>query len=278
ISDFAYTVRASGAKYAIPFASNHCHLHKDTFEFNHYIQDPALVRKYFADHKIESPQLKVMLSGDSWSKDGGFVISDKDWFTNKEQILLQYRDDNADKLDAFYKQEEATRLPLKVMQNYFKKLADVTPKILKSKFFKGHKFTYVLRVTDDKKLIFDVDMMTGDVVELDSYSDEKNPIQIHTTAFIMLRCIAFNIFSHMSIGKRVFYRVRSDKKRNMEMLNSVFNLYEYDMLPLKNIRSKRSLETWRLRYRELFLYASLAKDKVLTGKMDLKKYLKPYAA
>lgn len=275
IEDFAWTVRASGAKYAIPFASNHCHLHKDTYSFNKYIQDPALVRKYFEEKGIKTPQLQVMLSGDSWSREGGFILSKKDWFTDKEKILEEYRDAYAEKLNAFYLKEEKTRLPLKVVQNYFSKLAEATPSVLRSRF-KGQKFTYVLRISDDRHLIFEVDFYRGMVEEIQSYSDLANPIQIHTTAFIMQQCIVFQIFSHMSIGKRVFYRVRSDKKKYMEMLNSVFNLYEYDLIPLKNNFSDRSVETWRLRWREIFLYVNLVKDKALTGKMELKKYLKPH--
>lgn len=275
IEDFVWTVRASGARYAIPFASNHCHLHKDTFSFNQYIQDPALVKKYFEENGIAEPRLQVMLSGDSWSREGGFSISGKDWFTNKEKILEEYRDSYAEKLNAFYQKEERTRLPLKVVQNYFRKLSDATPAILRRRL-KGQIFTYVLRINEDRKLVYAVDFFSGLVSEIDSYDDASHPIQIHTTAFIMQQCIAFNIFSHMSIGKRVFYRVRSDKKKYMEQLNSIFNLYEYDLIPLKKNLTARSLETWRLRWRELFLYILLVRDKILTGKMDLKKYLKPY--
>jgi len=275
IENFADTVIATGAKYAIPFASNHCHLHKDTYHYNSYIQSPDMVREYFVKHNISNPKVQVMLSGDSWSKDEGFNVSDKDWFTDKEALLLDYRNENSEKLNAFYAQEEKTKLPLKVVQNYFKKLSEATPALLR-RYFKGQRFTYVLRLTDDKHLIFELDFYNGTVVELENYDDVSNPIQIHTTAFIMLRCIAFGIFSHMSIGKRVSYRVRSDKKKYMEMLNSVFNLYEYDMIPFKKNFSSRSLETWRLRWREIFLYFSLVKDKMVTGKMEMKKYLKPF--
>src|SRR6185295_5843304 len=66
IREFAQTARATKARYAIPFASNHCHLHKDSFHFNQYIQHPLLVEDYFKQHQIQSPQVKVMVSGDSW--------------------------------------------------------------------------------------------------------------------------------------------------------------------------------------------------------------------
>lgn len=34
IKEFALAVSATGSKYAIPFACNHCHLHKDSYHFN----------------------------------------------------------------------------------------------------------------------------------------------------------------------------------------------------------------------------------------------------
>jgi UDP-MurNAc hydroxylase len=275
IEDFAWTVRASGARYAVPFASNHCHLHKDTFSFNKYIQDPALVKAYFELNGIKTPELKVMLSGDSWNSEDGFSISDKDWFSGKEKILEDYRDSYAEKLKVFYQKEEKAKLPLKVVQKYFSKLAEATPGLIRNRF-KGNKITYVLRLTEDKHLLFEVDFYSGHVSELDSFDDGSNPIQVHTTAFIMQQCIVFDIFSHMSIGKRVFYRVRSDKKKYMELLNTVFNLYEYDLIPLQKNFSGRSIQTWLLRWRELVLYACLVRDKVFTGRMELKKYLKPY--
>ena len=56
-------------KYAIPFASNHCHLHKDVFKMNDVINDPFKLKK---DIEIigglSRSELVILLSGDSWSK------------------------------------------------------------------------------------------------------------------------------------------------------------------------------------------------------------------
>jgi hypothetical protein len=100
------------------------------------------------------------------------------------------------------------------------------------------------------------------------------PIQIHTTAFIFLRGIEFRIFSHMCIGKRVFYKVTSNHKKYMEALNLVFNAYEYDLLPLHKLFTRRSVESWLMRWREVILYMQLAKDKLVYGKLDIEKYLR----
>ena len=69
-------------KYAVPFASNLCHLHKEVFKFNDYINDPYQLKKQIDDGGgLESSDLKILLSGDYWSSTEGFVVGDnKDFF------------------------------------------------------------------------------------------------------------------------------------------------------------------------------------------------------
>lgn len=278
IENFAATVNATGARYAIPFASNHCHLHKDTWDFNKYIQTPYMVKEYFDRNDIQTPECVIMATGDSYDDANGFSITSKEWFEDREKKLLEYRDSQQEKLLNFYKEEDNTRLKIKLAEKYFKDLSGKIPFFLKNPLHKP--FTYVLYTFDKPTYVLDVNIAKGTVVQLDprevnldNYTEY--PLQIHTTLFIFQRCLAFRIFSHMSIGKRVFYRVTKASKPSMELLNLVFNLEEYDMLPLSRNFKGRSIETWLLRWREILLYFGLAKDKVLTGKMDFNKYLRP---
>jgi UDP-MurNAc hydroxylase len=276
IKEFAQTARATKARFAIPFASNHCHLHKDSFHFNQYIQHPILVADYFKQHQIQSPQVKVMVSGDSWCSDNGFTISDKDWFTNREQLLADYLQQQKESLEKFYLQENKTEIDKQVVVDYFEQFTTTLPFFIK-RYFKNVNFTYVLSAGDAIKYVYQINIYEGRVVELppDTPLDHKQyPIQIHTTAFIFLRGIEFRIFSHMCIGKRVFYKVTSHHKKYMEALNLVFNAYEYDLLPIRRIFTWRSVESWSMRWREIVLYMQLAKDKLVYGKLDLDKYLK----
>jgi UDP-MurNAc hydroxylase len=276
IREFAQTARATKAKYAIPFASNHCHLHKDSFHFNQYIQHPLLVEDYFKQHKIPSPIVRVMVSGDSWSSTAGFSISEKDWFTNRSTLLAEYLQQQTENLKKFYSQENKTVIDKQAVVDFFEKFTNTLPFFIK-RYFKKVNFTYVLSAGDTTKYIYQINMHRGRVVELppDTPLDHaKYPIQIHTTAFIFLRGIEFRIFSHMCIGKRVFYKVTSKHKKYMEALNLAFNAYEYDLLPLHRLFTWRSVESWAMRWREVILYMQLAKDKLVYGKLDLDKYLK----
>lgn len=277
IQDFTNTVRATGAKFAVPFASNHCHLHKDSIHFNKHVQHPKLVKQYFEDHNIQYPQLKIMVSGDSWNSDTGFQLTDKKWFDNREHYLDIYLDENRSTLDAFYEEEDRAEVKPEMVQDYFKKLARALPFFVRY-YFRKRKFTYVLKRADKPAYIFNVNLNNGKVESLDLKTELNHkdyPIQIHTTAYIFLRSIEFRIFSHMCIGKRVFYKVTKAEKKYMESLNLIFNFYEYDMIPLYRNFGFRSIQSWTMRWRELLLYAFFVRDLLVHKSVDTVKYLAP---
>lgn len=276
IKEFAQTAQATGARYAIPFASNHCHLHKDSFHFNRYIQHPQLVEAYFKKHGIQTPQVKVMVSGDRWSAETGFHISEKDWFTNRETLLEAYLQQQSESLQKFYKLEDQAVIEKQVVTEYFEQFSASLPFFIR-RYFKHVQFTYVLSAGGAPKYIFNINVHKGRVEALPLHTvldHAAYPIQIHTTAFIFLRGIEFRIFSHMCIGKRVFYKVTSKQRKYMEALNLAFNAYEYDLLPMRKLFTWRSVESWTMRWREIVLYILLVRDKLFYGKLDFEKYLK----
>lgn len=277
-SEFADTAVAVGARYAVPFASNHCHLHRDSWKYNDLVQTPAVVAETFRARGIDTPALKVMVSGDSYdSRTDAFTLHGDDWFTARSRHLDEYQAANATKLADFYAEEERTSVSPAVVEKYFRGLASRLPWLAKRALRKTT-FTYVLWNGDHVGHVVTVNVATGDVhfLAADTPLDfERFPIQIHTTTFIFKRCIAFRIFSHMAIGKRVFYKLYSKNRRPLEILNLMFNLDEYDMLPLRRLFTPRSLETWALRWREIVLYMQLVRDKVLRGRLDFSRYMQP---
>jgi UDP-MurNAc hydroxylase len=277
-SEFADTAVAVGARYAVPFASNHCHLHRDSWKYNDLVQTPAVVAETFRARGIATPALKVMVSGDSYdSRTDTFTLRGDDWFTARSRHLDEYQAANAEKLADFYAEEERTSVSPAVVEKYFRGLASRLPWLAKWALRKAT-FTYVLWNGDHVGHIVTVNAATGDVHFLPPETPldfERFPIQIHTTTFIFKRCIAFRIFSHMAIGKRVFYKLHSRNRRPLEALNLMFNLDEYDMLPLRRLFTPRSLETWALRWREIVLYMQLVRDKVLRGRLDFSRYIQP---
>jgi hypothetical protein len=63
-----------------------------------------------------------------------------------------------------------------------------------------------------------------------------------------------NMFGHAGISKRVrFLAVRADMKR-LRAFEVLLDLYEVELLPLRNNFSLRSLQAWMRRWREPLLY------------------------
>ncbi|HSB95458.1 MAG TPA: hypothetical protein VLC91_03365 [Spongiibacteraceae bacterium] len=271
IKNFADFCRSTGARYAVPFASNHCFLHKEVIGFNNTIQTPYMVQEYFQRKGIVSPELKIMVSGDSWSSDAGFDISEHDYFADREGQLLRYRDEVSEKLEQSYLKEEKTKIRLGAVEKYFANFSQSIPWVLRKSLFKGVEYLYVLTAGENITRIA-VNVGTGAVREIEG-SIEAFDIQIHTSAMIFQQCIALDLFSHLAISKRVVYKVTRRSQKKMALLNLMFNFYEYEIFPLSNNFSARFFSNWARRWRELFLYASLVFDYVLTRRFDQAKYL-----
>lgn len=278
ISNFADFVQAVGARYAIPFASNHCYLHKDVFPLNHTIQTPRMVAEYFQAHGIERPEVKIMLSGDSWSSEQGFEIAatTMDYFDQQAERLESYRGEKAPILEKFYAMEAKARISLAQVEKYFTKLFAVMPYPLRW-VFKGHPIRFVL-TAGEKTYYYEIDFYRRTVSELSEMvsTPETHP-EVHTSVFIMRQCMALNLFSHLSISKRVRYRVTKANKKYINFMNLTFNMYEYDMFPLRLNLRPRSLQNWLARWREVLLIAQIVLvDLGIKRKFKQEKYLRGF--
>src|SRR2546430_15943951 len=107
--EFVDTARLTRARYAVPFASNHCFLHKETRRFNSTVVSPLDVQRYFDRHKPRGSECVVMAPGDSWSDAIGFRLQEQDFFTNREKHLAEYAADVAPMLEKTYANEARVR-------------------------------------------------------------------------------------------------------------------------------------------------------------------------
>ena len=273
IESFAQFCKATGATYAIPFASNHCFLHKEVFHYNETIQTPSMVEKFWKTNGIESPDLRVMLSGDTWENEAGFKIATTDYFDNRPARLVEYRDAMAPKLESSYRQEERAKIRLPKAQEFFHSFSRSIPKFLKTLLIKDTVFLYVLR-SGDQQYAFEFDINTGKFSPQSIESINEYDAQIHTATRIFNQCVTTELFSHLAISKRVKYKVTRKTKSRVAWLNLFFNMYEYELLPLRRNFTKRSIVNWALRWRELVLYFQLTFNLVTKGTLQTQKYLR----
>ncbi len=271
IRDFVAFAQYVGARYAIPFASNHCFLHKEVFHLNHTVTTPMQVENYFKSHGITYPEVKVMVSGDSWSSEDGFITNSGSYFTQRESHLLEYAEAQTEKLHKFYALEEKTQVTLAQVQGYFRKFISAIPFPIRF-LFKDRKVTYVL--TGKGVFRFQVDLYRGVVLQVEEENDLDHPLQIHTSAYIFGQCMAVGLFLHLGISKRVRFRARARDMKYLKLLELLFNMYESEMLPSKKMLSLRFISVWIPRWREVILYARIFIGKLLGRPFVLEHYLR----
>ncbi len=271
---FALIAMEVGATYAVPFASNMCHLHPETIHFNDDVVTPADVEAYFLEHDIRAPELRVMVAGDAWEGSRGqgtFNVASHDWFTNRSEHIARLAAEAAPRLEATAAREAKATVKLHKLQRYFGRLHNHLPRPLR-RWFKGHPITIVATGAAGEQT-FRVNLAKGTVEERPGYSDEEDPFQIHAAAYLINQCVANNMWAHLGISKRVRYRVRKDEVPTAKRLDFVFTLDEYEIIPLRHNFRARSLQTWLLRWREVLLYARWAFD-LSRGGVEVDKYFR----
>jgi UDP-MurNAc hydroxylase len=254
---FCYFMDAVKPKYAIPFASNHCHLHKDVYHLNSYINDPFQLFEKIADYRQSNFwEYRIMLSGDNWSSEDGFSVNQSqfDWFADKENKLKEYLSVKQSNLNNFYTLENNLRLSDANLLKFSKQLNSI-PKIV---LYKIKNWNFVLRVYNDNiEYYYDVHPYLGKVVpravdiELFQGSLISIPIKIFRDA------VNLNMFHHSSISKRNSYVFKNVVElRKFEYFLDCLELVELEVFPLKFSYFFHLFNGYLRRWRELFVYAT----------------------
>jgi UDP-MurNAc hydroxylase len=243
-------------RYAVPFASNHCHLHRDVFHLNSNIETPTQVEKYLASvGGFSESELKVMVSGDSWDSNRGFDIKPNTWFSEREAHLQRYLWENADKLNATYAVEDKTRVRLDEVERYFQRFLRVVPFLLK-RSFKDKPVILCARYGGGADY-FKVDVYGNKISQIASTDLRQDSIVYETTALVLRKAMALNMFSHIGISKRVVYKSREEDAKHLTKFKELLAAYEYEVLPLRRLVSLRTLLVYCRRWREIILYIQL---------------------
>jgi UDP-MurNAc hydroxylase len=251
-------------RYAVPFASNHCHLHRDVFHLNRMIETPVRVQDYVASAGgFSASELKVMVSGDSWDSHKGFDIPPNTWFSDRESHLEHYLASQEEKLNATYAVEDKVRVRLSEVEKYFGRFFKVVPFFLK-RSFAGKPIILCAKYSGGVDY-FEIDMHKGRVRQITESDRGGHPIQFETAGFILKRAMGLNMFSHVGISKLVVYRSLQADAGHLRRFNELLAAYEYEVLPLGKLFSMRTARVYLRRWREILLYAQLAAG-ILAGK------------
>ena len=242
-------------KYAIPFASNHCHLHKDVTHFNKIITDPFnLLENVNRMGGLISSEFKIMLSGDSWDSVNGFKIDSNNnkYFIDKKNFLNQYILDNNDKLKEYYRLESKQRLRKRTLKIFQKQLKSI-PKLFIRKL-KNWSFLIVLSIDENFKYL-EVTPYKSLVKEVDLKSKKTYKTKIYIPLIIFNDAINMNMFHHSGISKRNKYVFDNNNELiKWEILKSHLEKVELQVYPLSFKYIFNFIISYTRRWREILVY------------------------
>jgi UDP-MurNAc hydroxylase len=250
---FALFMEAVKPKYAVPFASNHCHLHKDVYSMNNLVNDPFKLERYLTENKLlKDVELKIMLSGDSWSSESGFDINpeNRKYFESKEKYIAEYRDEVSDKLEGYYNLENKIKLNSRIIEMFEEQISSI-PRILRSRL---GDFSYKMVLFNDVvEHNYVVTPKNATVEECKSSTELGATVRIPIKIF--LDSVALNMFHHSSISKRNQYIFKSEQQLLLyEKFQDLLEYVELEVFPIRIKYIGNMIQAYVRRWREVIVY------------------------
>ncbi len=262
IEEFARFAISVGARYAVPFASNHCFLHRETSHFNDTAVSPDLVERYCNQLSAElntETECVVMSPGSSWSNDQGFELLDFD-FSRRPEVIAEMAEKYAPKLADFYAEEERELADFDAFKSYFDPFLQAVPGWLRKRW----KPALLFRVTDNTQTHrWLVEPATRTVKTVDTEPADAAIIEVPPR--VINDCSTLRMFSAWTPSKRLKIFLPAPQALGaVKLFFSLVDAWELDNLPLRRNFRPRNLGVFARRWREGVEAASLVlKHKLL---------------
>lgn len=256
MSEFAAFTQAVRARYAIPFASNHCFVHQETRRFNGTAVLPNQVADYMEQAAPENsptppgfPRCIVMSPGSSWSDAEGFQLRDFDYSRHTDYVADLTRR-YADRLETQYRREAAAKGNFPHFERYVQGLLRAAGWPLR-----GLLPSVVFAVAEgDSERYWLVEPSTRRVTE--TADPGAGQVIISVNAMVLNDCVRKRMFTVWAPSKRLRVRLNGAAMWQMRLFFQMLNLYDNEELPLWRALRPRSLAIWRRRWREPLSIAS----------------------
>ncbi len=271
LRSFSNFMSAIQPRYAVPCASNHCHLHREALRFNRWQQTPKDVRDYFERYRIEhglATELVTMLPGSIWSDQNGFDLApEADWFSNRDSRIEAYAEVNEATLADYYAAEEKVTVSETDLRKYFGRLRAHVPWFWRRRF-KGRP-VFFKALSGERSELWKIDLFGGIVARASLEEYQASDMRIEMPAIVLRQCLRMNMFGQGGISKRIKWVGSSQSMGLLGFFVLMTDFEEYDLIPLHRNLTWRSIRVWMRRWREVIGYAQLLwimKRRKITGK------------
>jgi UDP-MurNAc hydroxylase len=238
--------------YAIPFASNHCYVHRDTVRFNASAVAPTAVKTHFDRESPLPAECVVMVAGDSWDPIAGFSLHPEEAGSDRAAAIAQARAALEDTLARQYQKEDQAVVTFDEFRGYFARLVASIPRPIRWIF----KPIVVFSRPDDPTL-WAVDFGTGAITKSQVLPPSWS-LQFTVPPAVLEDCIERDMFSVFFPSKRMSIRLARGAAMDLFLFIEVVELYAIGFFPARRWFTPRFTGAWLRRWREVLHYARLA--------------------
>ena len=248
VIEFLHTAQTLGARYAIPFASNVCFLHPETFEQNAHSMNPASIRDFYNkdEHNFN---LEIMLPGDVWDTSDGFDIKPNDVFSNPQALLENMREEVAPKVATQIEYEKNKVLDFETFKSYFETFLKSLP--LPLSFLFRVKTAYL--IPGEKESWWVLDFSKRCVTQ---HAEKPNDVASisSVTPGLLQDAIEKTIVNFLEISMRVRVEITPGKVFQHFIARELLAMYEQGNFPLQKNMQMHFIRAWLRRRDELLAY------------------------
>lgn len=269
--DFAKFTTFVNARYAVPFASNHCYLHRETYDFNRLISSPkdAADRTDTLSRELGCRTEAVVMSpGSRWSREDGFELKYFD-YNNTSAYVESLRERHRDKLEVCYQEEAVIEPDEAGFVGYFEDMMASVPRMISKRLMPRIAFDVG---PEEHPNYWMLDFEAGRI-RIGETLAKPPPVVIRTPARVLNDCTSFRMFSTWSASKRLSIRLQDAKLLGWTTALFLFlDLYELGTTPLLNNFTPRSLTARLRRWREPIDMGAFALKRLRTSGTDYDLY------
>jgi UDP-MurNAc hydroxylase len=241
---FASLARLVRPRWAIPFASNVCHLHPESIDQNRYLISADAVVEACRD-KVGAVEIVPMSPGDSWASGAGFALAPRPSREERERRLRALQEEKSETLARAAAEERATpALEFELFRDYFERFVAAVPWPLRRAFASRVAFV----APDGEYLV--VDLGSRRV-----YRTTSLPADVHSVTrvdFHMLRdAISKSGVNLVGVSKRARIHIPGEGLTRDAAFWGLLTFYELGYFPLRNLWTARAIAAIARRWREI---------------------------
>lgn len=252
-------------RYAVPFASGICHLHREVRDENRFLVSAPQMHAYFQANAGRAPQteLVIMPVGSRWSSQTGFVLTD-----NVVEDVMAYAEQRAqaesERLEKTYRSEAAKDVSFDDFSTYFNKFFRATRWL--RPFLRQAR--WVFTIDKPQTEYWTVDFGTGSIERSAEMPRAYDSI-ITVTPAVLSGSLRNDVFTNVDISKRWRVHINRGSAMRHFIVTNLLLLYEAEYLSPKRLFSWRFISGYARRFPEVLDYAKMALRTATKGKDSL---------